>query len=147
MDATRARRVFSLILSANRLVRPGIAPSFRSLKLVPSWNHGFVCFHQMMRWVGRRWLCERKHANVHSDEVVVRELRALQRMQCLGRFEERAIQIIEQRAMREHSSDMIPWAGTTFTWAAVWSAGRGLLGDEWEGVFRNIANGPESATG
>ncbi|KAH7371040.1 hypothetical protein BKA66DRAFT_470470 [Pyrenochaeta sp. MPI-SDFR-AT-0127] len=81
IDDSLALSIFQTILAANRAVqRPGVIPSFQRLKLRFSCGEQWHTFERLQRWLGRNWACERQHADVHSSEVVIREIGAQARL-------------------------------------------------------------------
>ncbi|OCK80313.1 hypothetical protein K432DRAFT_382319 [Lepidopterella palustris CBS 459.81] len=89
MDVQRAQSIFQLILAANRAARPGVIPSFQHLKLrsvgdEQPWND----FERLLDWVGRSWVCERRFADIDSDDAIVREIGMSERLQLKESMEE-----------------------------------------------------------
>ncbi|ORY14634.1 hypothetical protein BCR34DRAFT_559982 [Clohesyomyces aquaticus] len=88
VDAELAQSIFSVILRANMLGsnRIGVLPSFRYLKLRCEFDREDPFVH-LEHWVGRSWVCERKRADMDSEEALVREIEKQNRLNSIESIE------------------------------------------------------------
>jgi hypothetical protein len=125
VDECLARQIFRVILRANKIAQPSIIPSFQSLKLIVDegrWYSGY--FNTVQSWVGQRWKCERRYADVHSDDVWVEEFDVQRRRWIREDLE----QYLEENFMFNDDGELYRPA-----WEANWPESKGMSNwiDEW----------------
>jgi hypothetical protein len=127
VDERLACEIFRVILRANKIAQPGIIPSLQSLKLVvgedvADYDAGY--FPTVQSWVGQRWKCERRYADVHSEDVWVEETDVQRRMKIR---EDLAYYLKEDFKFNDDGKLYRP------AWEANWpkSKGMGNWIDEW----------------
>ncbi|KAF2792043.1 hypothetical protein K505DRAFT_418725 [Melanomma pulvis-pyrius CBS 109.77] len=124
IDAHLAQSIFLVILAANRAIRPGIAPSFRHLKVRCCCGERGDYFEQLQKWVGRSWVCEREHADAHSDATIVEETGVHRRL-------------LVMEGLKDVVEEDFEWCddGELYkpAWEAVWPETKGMANwmEEW----------------
>lgn len=78
IDEQLAQETFRVILNASQAARPGLTPHFVQLEL-RSWDEdvdegAFGNFGDLRSFMARNWLCERRYADVHSEDSWVTEI-------------------------------------------------------------------------
>jgi hypothetical protein len=127
VDERLAREIFRVILRANKIAQPGFIPSFQSLKLVvgedvADYDAGY--FPTVQSWVAQRWKCERRYADVHSEDVWVEETDVQRRMDIR---EDLAYYLEEHFKFNDDGKLYRP------AWEANWPESKGMSNwiDEW----------------
>ena len=127
VDERLAREIFRAILRANKVARPGIVPTFQSLKLIVG-EEGAGCdagyFGTVQSWVGQRWKCERRYADAHSEDVWIEEIDVQRRKW----IRENLAQYLEENFVFNDDGELYRPA-----WEANWPEANGMSNwiDEW----------------
>lgn len=123
VDAKLAESIFHIIIAANRAARPDVVPSFQCLKLRCYPYDRRHYFKLLQELIGGSWMCERKWADAHSSEVVVREIRHRRKMMT--------------SYLREKINENFKWCDDgelyRLAWEAVWPEAKekACWADEW----------------
>jgi hypothetical protein len=116
--------IFRLVLAANRDARASITPSFTSLKVKCLFDNIGDAFESLQRWIGRSWACERRHADIFSNDAIVEEVGVRKRLSILD-------------TIRDYEEEDLKWYDNgefiTPVWERLWPRAKGKAQwlEEW----------------